>query len=334
MRDLLVGAPLAVAITLHPRAALAEGAPSATPRDSPPSQWNPLAAGPQLLSSPGVQAAGQLFVRVYGFSEVGYAQYGGAWAFTTQSLDRKLIAVNPQIELAYGLMPWLELGLYASEASWWQTPGGGARALSGSGLGDTTAYFKLRLHVQRPDDRLPWLANMFFVALPTSDWGGPIGTPPIPGGFAPLGRLPATHFGAPELTETLLFRENVRPFRFAGGLYYSYAMPGDDHYYGDIFQYRLTFEHFLDDEKGLAYAVEAIGLQGLPFRLDGHPVNSGTRSFGLFGVQPTIEYNITDQIIGAFGVLFTGLGKDDIAAVYPNVSLYYYWNPSGRVIAR
>lgn len=309
--------------------AIATDGASAAPR-----QWNPLAAGPQLLSSPGVQAPGQMFARIYAFTEFGYAQYGSAWSFTNQGLDRKLISLSPQIEFSAGLLPWLELGIYTSEASWWQTSGGGAGSASGSGFGDTTPYLKFRLHKQRSDDRLPWVANMFYAALPTSDWAGPAGTPPIPGGFAPLGRLPATHFGAPELTDAFLFRENVRPFRFSGGLYYSYAVPGSGHAYGDIFQYRLVFEHFLDDQKGLGYAIEAIGLHGLPFRLDGRAVNSGTRSFGLMGVQPTIEYNLSDHLIGAFGVLFTALGTNDIAAVYPNLSLYYYWNPSGPVVAR
>ena len=46
-------------------------------------------------------------------------------------------------------------------------------------------------------------------------------------------------------------------------------------YYGDIFQYRLAFEHFLDDAKGFGYAVELVGIHGLPFRLDGQSVNAG-----------------------------------------------------------
>jgi hypothetical protein len=333
IRSSIVGALVAAAIVLRPGRGAAEEGANPTTNQPVAIQWNPLAAGPQLLSSPGVQVAGQMFVRVYGFSEFGYAQYGGSWSIGTQPLNRKLLSLNPQVEFSYGLVAWLEAGVYASEASWWQTSGANTGAASGNGIGDTTAYVKLRLHVQRPDDGLPWIANMFFAALPTSDWAGSAGTPPIPGGFAPLGRLPATHFGRPELTDALLFRKNVRPFRFAGGVYYSYA-PGDTHYFGDLVQYRLSFEHFLDDKKGFAYAIEAIGLHGLPFRLDGHAVNSGTRSFGLMGVGPTVEYNLTEHLIGAFGVLFTALGTDDIAAIYPNVSLYYYWNPSGPVVAR
>lgn len=161
---------------------------------------------------------------------------------------------------------------------------------------------------------------------------------PVPGGFAPLGRLPSTHFGEPVFTEAILFRKNIRPFRISGGLFYSYAPPSADQgatrYFGDIFQYRLAIEHFLDDAKGFAYAVEVLGLNGLPFRLDGHAVNSTPGTFGLVGVQPTVEYKFTDRIVAAGGVLFTLAGQNDVAAIYPNFSIYFYWSKSGKVIAR
>ena len=163
-------------------------------------------------------------------------------------------------------------------------------------------------------------------------------TPSVPGGFAPLGRLPTTHFGAPELTEAILFRKNVRPFRISGGLYYSYGIPssrdGVAQRFGDILQYRLVGEHFLNDEHGLGYAIELIGLHGLPFRVDGYGVNAGRKTFGLIGAQPTIEYKFTEHIVGSLGVLFTAAGDSDIAAVYPNFSVYYYFSRSGKVVPR
>ena len=186
--------------------------------------------------------------------------------------------------------------------------------------------------------RVPSLTETLFVTLPTSDWAGSVGTPPIPQGFAPLGRLPSTHFGAPELTEAILFRKNVQPFRISGGAYYSYGPPssnaGVTQYFGDIFQYRLAFEHILVDGKGFGYAVEVVGIHGMPFRLDGKGVTAGRTSFGLVGVQPTVEYNFTDRIVGAAGVLLTAAGYNDVAAVYPNLSVYYYWAPGGHVVAR
>jgi len=33
-------------------------------------------------------------------------------------------------------------------------------------------------------------------------------------------------------------------------------------------------------------------------------------------------------------VLVTAAGYQDVAAVYPNLSVYYYWNPRGKVVAR
>jgi len=299
--------------------------------------WNPFSAGPELVSSADLQPPGQLFVRPYLYSEFAYGQYG-SWAVGTTTLNQKLISIAPQVELSVGILTWLEYEMYVPETSWWQLSGGGTPASTGSGVGDITAFLKGRFHVQQPDSWVPSLTEVLFMTFPTSAWFGPVGTPSIPGGFAPLGRLPSTHFGSPELTDAILFRKNLQPFRLSGGVYYSYGLPsskgGVPQYFGDIFQYRLAFEHFLDDTKGFGYAVELVGIHGLPFRLDGKSVNAGQTGFGLIGVQPTIEYNFTDKIVGAAGVLLTVAGHSDVAAVYPNLSVYYYWNPRGKVVAR
>ena len=297
--------------------------------------WNPFSSGPQLVSSADVQPQGQLFFRPYVYSEIGYGQFGNTWSSTSRSLPQRLSAINPQVEFSYGITNSVEFEMYVSEVSWWQTSGNGQPSQSGNGLGDTTMFLKYRAVVQQDDTWWPTLTNAFYVSLPTSDWAG---TPSIPGGFAPLGRLPSTRFGAPEFTESILFRKNIRPFRISGGIFYSYG-PGTSNngapqYFGDIFQYRLAFEHFLDDKKGFAYALEILGLNGLPFRLDGHNINTKPDTFGLVGVQPTIEYKFTDSIVASAGVLFTLAGQNDIAAVYPNFSIYYYWSRSGKVIAR
>ena len=207
--------------------------------------WNPFSAGPELVSSADLQPRGQFFVRPYFYSEVGYAQFG-SWPTNVSVLDQKLVSIAPQVELSNGILDWLHPEMYLPETSWWQTAGGGKPAENGNGFGDITAFLKWRFHVQQPDDWIPSLTETVFVALPTSSWAGSAGTPPIPGGFAPLGRLPSTHFGAPELTEAILFRKNLRPFRVSGGVYYSYGPPsssaGVRQYYGDIFQYRLAVE--------------------------------------------------------------------------------------------
>jgi hypothetical protein len=299
--------------------------------------WNPFSAGPELVSSADVQPQGQLFLRPYIYSELAYGQFSG-FAGANAGLDRKLYSIAPQVELSVGILDWLEYEMYVPETSWWQTSGDGQGSANGNGFGDITAFIKGRFHVQQRDSWVPSLTEVLFVTLPTSDWFGSAGTPPIPGGFAPLGRLPSTHFGAPELTEAILFRKNLQPFRLSGGIYYSYGPPssqnGVSQEYGDIFQYRFAFEQFIDDTSGFGYAVELVGIHGLPFRLDGKPIDAGRTSFGLIGLQPTIEYNLTDRIVGAAGVLFTAAGYQDVAAVYPNLSIYYYWNPRGKVVAR
>ena len=170
--------------------------------------WNPFSAGPELVSSADVQPQGQMFVRPYIYSELAYAQYGD-WALRTTALDRKLSSIAPQVEFSYGILDWLEFEMYVPETSWWQGSGDGAGSANGNGLGDITAFVKARFHVQQTTDWLPSLTETLFVTLPTSSWAGSIGTPPIPGGFAPLGRLPSTHFGAPELTEAILDRKSV-----------------------------------------------------------------------------------------------------------------------------
>lgn len=58
-------------------------------------------------------------------------------------------------------------------------------------------------------------------------------------------------------------------------------------------------------------------------------MNVNPTSFSLFGVQPTIQYkffhNANGALVGAAGVRFTVAGQNNIDAIYPNISLYYYW---------
>lgn len=288
--------------------------------------WNPLTSGPQLITTADVLAQGQFFIKTYVYSEFGYAHYAADWSTSTQPLSGKLSVLNPQVEFDYGLTDWLQADIYVPETSWWQSTDGGQPARDGTGIGDTTIDVRYRFFLQRPGTAWPSLTLVSYVALPTSSW---FDTPATPGGFAPLGKLPSTHFGAPEVTEAIVFRKNVRPFRISGGVYYSYGIPtsngGSPQRYGDIFQYRLVAEHVLDDQHGFGYALEFIGQHGLPFRVDGASITAGNKNFGVLGVQPTVEYNVTDRVIGSLGVAFTVAGERDIAAIYPNLSLYYYF---------
>ena len=294
--------------------------------------WNPLTAGPQLITTADLLAPGQFFVKTYIYSEFGYAQYGERWSTRTQPLAQNLSAINPQLEIDYGLTNSVQIDCYVPEVSWWQGPGNGQPASHGSGVGDTTLDLRYRFLIQQPDTWRPSLALVSYAALPTSSW---FNTPSTPGGFVPLGKLPSTHFGSPVLTESLAFRKTVRPFRISGGVYYSYGIPssngGAPQRYGDIVQERLAVEQVLNDKRGFGYAIELIGIHGLPFRIDRASVNAGQTSFGVVGCQPTIEYNLTNRIVASAGALFTGAGKRDIAGVFPNFSVYYYF---GKALPR
>ncbi|NOT22494.1 MAG: hypothetical protein HOP22_07185 [Nitrospiraceae bacterium] len=89
---------------------------------------------------------------------------------------------------------------------WYNSTAGQGPSLSGGhgsghpndiGLGDTTIYLKTRHRIQDPDSWKGSFTTYHGMSLPTSQWFGTdtFGTHPVPGGFAPLGRLPATKFG-------------------------------------------------------------------------------------------------------------------------------------------
>jgi len=144
-----------------------------------------------------------------------------------------------------------------------------------------------------------------------------------------------------------MMRKNIQPFRFMGAVYYSYATPGNtagmNKYPSDLINWRLMMEHVLDDSKGFGYMIEVIGLHALAWRADGHDVNvpattpakgfspSGP-TFSVIGVQPSIEYKFSNNIVLAGGVLFTPFGQNQLDAIYPNLTLYYYWGSKGRSV--
>ena len=176
------------------------------------------------------------------------------------------------------------------------------------------------------------------MVLPTGVWL--TGTEKPPGGFAPLGRFPASQFGALGLTEGVTLRKNVRPFRISGGIFYSYAMPGSSEgrttYTPDILNTRLIVEHILDDKTGFGYNIEFIGLHGTTWRADGHAINAGQRSgFNIIGVEPAIQWRFGESnFVGAAGVLFTVAGQNALDSIYPNFSIFWYWSKTGKVIMR
>lgn len=298
--------------------------------------WNPLSNGPILLSAVDINPAGQFHSQYFVFGEVGHQTFGNTLSTHMTDSSTHLTAVEPLLTLGYGLTDHLEFDA-AFTALYWsasQETDAGRASSSGSGLGDTALYLKYRPVIQDPDSWRPSITIYNQLGLPTSTWAG---TPPIPGNFTPLGKLPATSFGSLSLTEGVLFRKNLNPFRFSAGVFYTYAVPGHSGamttYQGDIINTRFITEYIFNEKHGLGFNLEFVTVHGLSNRLDGHSVNVNPTSFNLFGVEPAFQFKL-GPVVGAAGVLFTLAGQNDIAAIYPNFSLYYYWDKDGKGVMR
>lgn len=306
--------------------------------------WNPFSEGPLLIQSVDIHPKGQLSVRPFLFSQISEKSYGNQ---LTTPVDAKngsthLYSVQPLVTVTYGLTDHLELGAATSMNTFWAkdsnsfNQGKGGPWTTDTGMGDFSIILKYRPIVQDPDSARPSVTLYNQIVLPTSRWTG---TERPPGGFAPLGRLPATKFGELGVTEGLTFRKNSEPYRISGGVYYTYSAPGSNAgqttYVGDVVNTRLIFEHFLDDKKGLAYNIELATVHTATWRADGHAINQGPRSGStVIGIEPAIQYRFTDSLVGAVGVLYTVAGQNTADAFYPNFAIQWYWNQGKQVIMR
>jgi hypothetical protein len=52
------------------------------------------------------------------------------------------------------------------------------------------------------------------------------------------------------------------------------------------------------------------------------------------GVEPAIQWKFGNAWAATAGVRFTVARHNAIDAIYPNISLCWYWNQSGNVIMR
>lgn len=305
--------------------------------------WNPMSNGPILLTAVDLNPKGQFHTQYFVFSELAHAQFNNALTTHRSDAPFRLGAVAPLVVLGYGLTDHLELNA-AFSAIYWDatrmTGSGGRSSTADTGIGDTALYLKYRPIIQDPDSWRPSITLYNQLSLPTSTY---FGTSPIPGNFSPLGKLPASPFGGLEWTEGVLFRKNVKPFRLSGGVFYTYTAPGStggmNTYMGDIVNTRLILEHILDDDRGFGYNIELVSIHGLPFRADGHTLNVTPASFQLFGIEPAIQYKFSSealggQLVGAVGILFTIGGQNDLSAIYPNLSLYWYFGRNGKAVMR
>jgi len=298
--------------------------------------WNPLSHGPILLQAVDTQPKGQLSVREFLFSQFGNSSFGNQFQFVTQAKSGPitLAQLSPSINAAYGLTNHIEVGAAISMNSFWASQNG--KDTSATSFGDTSLIMKYRPIIQDPDSWRPSLTHYTQIVLPTSAWTG--GEKP-PGGFSPLGRLPATRFGEFGLTRGLMTRKILEPVRISAAVFYTYNAPGESNgkttYTGDLINTRLIVEHILNDKNGFGYNIEISTLSGLTWRADGHAINAGQKNgFTIIGVEPALQYNFSQNWLIAVGCLFTVAGQNAINSIYPNVSLFWFWDKSGKIIMR
>lgn len=302
--------------------------------------WNPLSHGPMLISSPDIQPQGQWYIRPLIFSQIGESSFGNEFRLATDpnAGPVHLYSIqSPFIQSAYGITNHLELVGQTSIGGFWSRQDG--KSANDFGLGDSSIILKYRPIVQDPESWVPSINWFNQVSLPTGKWAD---TDKAPGGFSPIGRFPSTRSGEVSVTSGIAFRKNREPFRWSGGVYYTYSAPGlknskgEASYFGDLINTRLIFEHILNDKTGFGYSMEFVTLHGFTHRADGHNINSGQKSgFSVIGVEPSIQWRIGDtNFLCAAGVLFTAAGQNATNSIYPNLSIFYYWSKSGKVMMR
>ena len=300
--------------------------------------WNPFSHGPILHTAVDVQPKGQYLLRPFIFSQIGEHSFDNRFQFVTERKSGPVHIYSvqePSLEFAYGLTDHIQFGATTSLQSFWSRDNG--QSDTDTGPGDTSLAIKYRPIVQDPDSWLPSVTMFNQVVIPTGKWTG---TSRPPGGFAPIGRFPATRFGEVAFTEGAMIRKNLKPYRFQAGVFYTYAAPGsqggDTTYTGDLVNTRVSFEHILDDARGFGYGLELVTLHGLTWRADGHEINQGQRSgFSIIGLEPTVQWRFGDtNFVGGAGVLFTVAGQNASESIYPNLSIFYYWSETGKVLMR
>ncbi len=305
--------------------------------------WNPLSEGPLLIQSVDIHPKGQLSVRPFVFSQISEKSFGNTLSLPNNRRDGPVhtYSVSPLVVLTYGVTDHVEVGAAASWQAFWAKDsdtfnrGKGGPWTTDTGMGDISLQMKYRPIVQDPDSSRPSITLYQQLVLPTSRWV--TGTERPPGGFAPLGRLPATRFGELSLTEGVTFRKNSQPFRVSGGVFYSHATPGSDAgqstYVGDTINTRLSFEHFLDDQRGFAYNIELTTVSTATWRADGHSINRGSLSGStVIGIEPALQWRFSDSWVAAAGVLFTVAGQNTADAIYPNFAFRWFWNQGKKAL--
>jgi hypothetical protein len=309
--------------------------------------WNPLTHGPVLVTIADTLPPGQLYVRPFIYAQIAERSYTNQFAVGQgqRSGPVHLYSVqDPYLQFGYGINNHFQFGMATSMNSWWANDsegynqGRGGPWKTNTGMGDTSIYFKYRPIVQDPGNWRPSMTFHTQLNLPTGTWFTDTKKPP--GGFAPIGRLPTTQFGSLAVTEGAVFRKNLEPFRINAGMYYTYHPPGneggDTTYVSDILNTRLVVEYIVSEKYGLAYNLELVSLHHMAWRTDGHAINRGPANGATtLGVEPAVQWRFGDSnFMAAAGCLFTVAGQNALDSIYPNVSLFWYWSETGKIIMR
>ena len=302
--------------------------------------WNPITGGPNFTPLADTLPEGELNGRMFFYSRFTQAQYtdsGGVTGLPSGFYQTQLLLLGA---IYYGLEQNTELVLLPSMITTFSETNG--QSLNGTGLNDFTMGVKHRWVIQNPSSWRPSISSAFLLTLPTTTW---LGTPVLKGSLPPISVVPSTHFGSPALTTGFFVRKNVRPFRLMGDLFYTFnfptagVLPGQTSsqqiQYGDMAQYRMAVEDVFDDKTGFGGILELVGLSGLPFSIDGVGPSVHPNSFNLVGLQPTVEYNLTERLMFSAGVLLPVFGNNEYMAMTPNFSLWYYWGAvDGKLLPR
>ena len=292
--------------------------------------WNPLTSGPDLMPTADTLPEGEFNARFFMYGRFTQAQYSDSGGITGLPSGYSQIQLLNLFAMFYGIDINTEFVFLPSVITTFSTDNG--IPMNGAGLNDLSFGLKHRWVIQDPFTNRPSFTTAFLVTLPTSSW---LGTPVPVGGLPPINVVPSTHFGAPAFTGIAMVRKNRKPLRLYADLYYTLSVPGTMSLsagdapvfsqFGDLLQYRIGIEDVVDDRSGLGFILEIAGLSGLPFSVDGLPVNTTPASFNLVGVQPTVEFNLTPRLAASFGVLFPAFGNNEYLATTPNFSLWYYF---------
>lgn len=288
--------------------------------------WNPQTHGPLLISPADTQAKGRWLFWAFAYGEVATRRFDDTYGLAGSGIPFSQAAAMPGAVIYYGLTDHVSVGVSGGVISYNSDQLTGGGKVHATGPDDVALIMKARHVMQDPDGWRPSIATYSRISLPVSRWAG---VPEIPGGFVPITPRPATRAGALSFTEGPLVRKNLEPFRLSGMALYTYNTPGTEQgqtvYPSDLLDVRLSLEYVVREADGFGLILDWVIQQGLPWRLDGHAITTGYKTFALYGTAVGLEYRFTQDLVASCGILFTIAGQNNVDAYYPGASIKYYW---------